>query len=70
MRTAKDINATSPLKTVEAAQRLRVSPSTLTKWRMRGEGPPFIRCGSRLILYDPAAIDAWLETRRSDRGQE
>jgi hypothetical protein len=55
------------LKPSEAATLLRVSPSTLAKWRMRGEGPAFIRCGRRLIFYDVAAIEAWLESQRSDR---
>ena len=30
------------LRAVEAAEFLRVSRSTLAKWRMRGEGPPLI----------------------------
>jgi hypothetical protein len=29
------------LRAVEAASYLRVSRSTLAKWRMRGEGPPY-----------------------------
>jgi excisionase family DNA binding protein len=48
------------LKAVEAAQYLRVSRSTLAKWRMSGEGPPHHRCGPRLINYYRHEIDAWL----------
>jgi excisionase family DNA binding protein len=48
------------LKAVEAAEYLRVSRSTLSKWRMKGEGPPFHRCGPRLVHYFKAEIDAWL----------
>lgn len=45
----------------EAAEYLRVSRSTLAKWRMRGEGPPFHRCGTRLVYYLTHEIDACLE---------
>jgi excisionase family DNA binding protein len=45
----------------EAADYLRVSRSTLAKWRMKGEGPLFHRCGRRLIYYYKSEIDAWLE---------
>jgi predicted DNA-binding transcriptional regulator AlpA len=48
------------LKAVEAAQYLRVSRSTLAKWRMVGEGPPYHRCGPRLVYYFQHEIDAWL----------
>jgi predicted DNA-binding transcriptional regulator AlpA len=44
----------------EAAVYLQLSRSTLAKWRMRGEGPPYHRCGLRLIYYIRAEIDAWL----------
>lgn len=44
----------------EAARYLRVSRSTLAKWRMRQAGPPFHRCGERLVYYYKHEIDAWL----------
>jgi predicted DNA-binding transcriptional regulator AlpA len=44
----------------EAADYLQLSRSTLAKWRMRGEGPPYHRCGLRLIYYFRQEIDAWL----------
>lgn len=47
----------------EASTFMGVSPSTLAKWRHYGTGPGFIRAG-RAILYDPADIEAWLNTRR------
>lgn len=46
--------------TSEAAKYLRVSRSTLAKWRMRGEGPPFHHFGKRLIYYIKHELDAWL----------
>ena len=45
---------------IEAAQYLRVSRSTLAKWRMTGEGPSYHHCGPRLIYYYQHEIDAWL----------
>jgi excisionase family DNA binding protein len=51
----------------EAAEYLRVSRSTLAKWRMKGEGPPFHRCGRRLIYYYRTEIDNWLEGCQGSR---
>ena len=44
----------------DAAKYLQLSRSTLAKWRMRNEGPPYHRCGQRLIYYFRPEIDAWL----------
>lgn len=44
----------------EAAEYLRVSRSTLAKWRLRGEGPPFHRFGRRKIYYLKHELDSWL----------
>ena len=49
------------LRAIEAAKYLRVSRSTLAKWRMSGTGPTFHRCGPRLVYYFKNEIDAWLE---------
>lgn len=49
------------LRAIEAAKYLRVSRSTLAKWRMSRAGPPFHRCGPRLVYYLKHEIDAWLE---------
>jgi hypothetical protein len=48
------------LKPKEAAKYIRVSLSTLAKWRMRKKGPPYHRCGTRLIYYIVREVDAWL----------
>jgi excisionase family DNA binding protein len=45
---------------VEAAAYLRVSRSTLSKWRMNNNGPPHHRCGPRLVYYYQDEIDQWL----------
>ena len=48
------------LRAIEAAQYLRVSRSTLAKWRMNGEGPTYHRCGPRIVYYYRDEIDSWL----------
>lgn len=48
------------LRAREAAAYLDVSRSTLTKWRTNGSGPPFHRCGPRLVYYLKSEIDSWL----------
>ena len=65
-----DFNVRDRLRAVEAAEYIRVSRSTLAKWRMRGEGPPYHRCGIRLVYYYKHEIDAWLtDCDRRVRGQ-
>ncbi len=52
------------LLTVEdAAARLKISKHTLNRWRVTGEGPPFIKYGPRLVRYDEAVLDAWARDR-------
>ena len=48
------------MRAVEAAEYLRVSRSTLAKWRMRTVGPLHHRCGPRIVYYKKSEIDAWL----------
>ena len=52
----------------EAAEYLGISRSTLAKWRMQGKGPPFHKCGPRLVYYCPDEIEAWLAACDADRG--
>jgi len=44
----------------ETAGYLKLKIYTLRKWRREGGGPPYIRCGGRLIRYIKADIDDWL----------
>ena len=52
---------------------LGVSTSTLSKWRLEGSGPPFLKCGKK-ILHRQSDLDRWLDHRRrlstSDDGSE
>ncbi|MBW7836529.1 MAG: helix-turn-helix domain-containing protein [Sphingomonadales bacterium] len=54
------------LTTIEAANYLRLSPRTLEKMRVTGEGPQFRKLGRR-VLYTKGDLDAWAEaqTRKS-----
>lgn len=42
----------------EAAERLRTTTGTLSNWRVRGQGPRFIKVG-RKVLYPVAELEAW-----------
>ena len=33
---------------------------TLSQWRFRGEGPPYVKLGNR-ILYDGRVLNDWLD---------
>ena len=54
------------LNTDQAAQRLGLSPRTLERYRVTGEGPEFLKIG-RAVRYAASALERWLKgcTRRS-----
>ena len=62
---------TTYLDTRAAAAHLGLSPRTLDRYRVSGEGPEFYKLGSR-VRYRLADLEAWAETRRrrstSDEG--
>lgn len=43
----------------EAAARLKISKHTLNRWRVTGEGPPFVKYGPRLVRYIEVALLDW-----------
>lgn len=51
------------LRDTELAKRIGISAITLRHWRLRGEGPPYYKLGSR-VLYKWSAVEEWLETRK------
>jgi excisionase family DNA binding protein len=66
-RTGDQIMRYDELLTVEeAAERLKISKHTLNRWRVTGEGPPFVKYGPRLVRYLEAALSEW-EKRRTRR---
>lgn len=48
----------------EAAERLRMSKSSLDKMRCGRDGPPFHAPTKRKIVYRQSDLDAWLAKRR------
>jgi predicted DNA-binding transcriptional regulator AlpA len=47
----------------ETASVLNLSESWLAKARMRGDGPPYVRCG-RAIRYQESDLIAYIRSRR------
>lgn len=43
--------------------RYQISTRTLQRWRLTGDGAPYVRCGPRRILYPLAAAEAWAAAR-------
>ncbi len=54
------------LNTAAAAAELGLSRRTLEAWRLRGQGPPFLRVGPRRVAYARRDLDAWLLRHRHD----
>lgn len=52
------------LRAPAAAQYVGLSPSTLAKMRLRGDGPLYMKAGPRVVLYDIADLDIWLASRK------
>jgi predicted DNA-binding transcriptional regulator AlpA len=52
------------LRAPEAAAYLGLSTSTLAKMRLRGDGPPYLKAGRRIVIYDVHDLETWLGTRR------
>ncbi len=61
------------LRAPAAGDYLGLSPSTLAKMRLRGDGPAYSKAGPRVVVYDIADLDAYLAARRrrstSDTGE-
>jgi len=50
------------LRVAEAADRLRISKSTLDKLRCYGGGPRYFKVG-KTVVYSVADLDSWLAER-------
>ncbi|RCK71188.1 DNA-binding protein [Desertihabitans brevis] len=53
----------------EIAAYLKVSESTLSRWRSAGQGPPFLRLGG-IARYRVETVDAWLAGLEHGHAQE
>src|SRR5215470_15125033 len=68
VKATVESETTGPLlSTKKCADHLGCSKSWLDKKRVDGDGPPFIRVGSRMIRYDQRVVDKWVgaQTYRS-----
>lgn len=65
-------NQAHKLSTSEAAEYLGLSESTLSKRRVFGGGPKYLKLGRR-VVYDTRDLDKWLDAHRrsstSDAGK-
>lgn len=43
----------------EAARLLGISHRTFQRWRVVGEGPPYLKVGGRLVRYQRATLMEW-----------
>lgn len=58
------------LRPSAVAERYGISESALAQWRCRGEGPPFTKPSSTIVLYEVDAIERWLAARTSSNTAE
>lgn len=47
----------------ELAEELRIKAQSLAAMAIRGDGPPFVKVGTRLVRYRRADVDAWFAER-------
>ena len=60
----RKINAADVLKQSEVADLLGVSEVTLARYRMRGDGPTYVKVSNRCVRYLRSDIEAWLVGQR------
>ena len=51
------------LTAAELSALIKVKEETLERWRMRGQGPPYIKLG-KLVRYARADIAEWVQAGR------
>jgi predicted DNA-binding transcriptional regulator AlpA len=52
------------LRTPQAAEYVGLSASTLEKFRLNGNGPPYQKAGPKIVVYRLEDLDAWLNSHR------
>ena len=48
------------LNEIQLSEKIRVSLACLRRWRLRGEGPQYVKVGP-LVRYRPEAVEQWVE---------
>ena len=62
---ATPIQTASPKLTVpEAAAHLKLSKSFLDKLRLRGNGPAYLKLGTKRVVYDLHDLEEWVSRCR------
>lgn len=61
--TTDDADDERLLTTEEAAEIIRMSKSSLARWRAEGTGPAYVLVGGRAVRYRRADVDAWMADR-------
>lgn len=63
---------TDKLRSEAAARYVGLARSTLAKMRVRGDGPPYSKAGTRIVVYDIRDLDEWLQSsaRTSTRSMQ
>lgn len=71
MRVAKNTAEPDDFITAqELGRQLGVSEASLARWRLWGQGPPFLRLtGQRVVRYSKRAVAEWLAARQQGRGR-
>jgi excisionase family DNA binding protein len=59
----EDARAEEYLSDGQACELLHVTSRTTLRWRVEGNGPPFVRAGGRRILYRRSDLETWLSAR-------
>jgi predicted DNA-binding transcriptional regulator AlpA len=49
------------LNEIQLSEKIHVSLACLRRWRLRGEGPQYVKVGP-LVRYRPEAVAQWVET--------
>src|SRR5262245_51359160 len=47
----------------QVARMIGMSVGSLRRWRLLGQGPPFLRVGRRGVRYKPEHLALWLDSR-------
>lgn len=63
MFRADNSSNTSLLTTDELASRLGLKTQTLAVWRLKGQGPRFVKIGLRAVRYSENDVNDWLGKR-------
>lgn len=61
--TTPTANGRAALPTTEAAHYMGLAYATLKKWRTTGDGPAYVKIGTR-IVYLIEDLDSWLMSHR------